>query len=344
MTAVRVHYPGRVCVLGEHCDWAGGASLAVPLPLGVGVTVERPGPGGDVAVEQSGSGEDVTLRTVLEGRPSETRFPVEGFVDRNGGPLRFAPAALHLLRAEGIVVGARVVTVDSDLPAGRGLSSSAAFSLAVLDGLARSAGHTVEPMRLAAWAFRVEHDLLGVECGLLDQLACAARAPVLIEWGSGRGAGHDLRTVPVRGDFHLLVGAFATPRDTAGILAALNRDVREGGAATAAAFPTFAASAREGAAALAAADPARLGAAMDRAQRAYEDHLEVALPELAAPGLRRACTASRAMGALGAKFSGAGGDGSVVALFGSAAAAAAAATALRPGLDTWSFRVGGARP
>ena len=34
-----IRYPGRACLLGEHCDWAGG-SPTVPLPLGVQVEVE----------------------------------------------------------------------------------------------------------------------------------------------------------------------------------------------------------------------------------------------------------------------------------------------------------------
>ena len=56
-----------------------------------------------------------------------------------------------------------------------------------------------------------------------------------------------------------------------------------------------------------------MGEAMNEAQGAYERAAsEVA--ELEAPGLVTACMALRAEGALGAKFSGAGGDGSVVAL------------------------------
>jgi galactokinase len=37
-----VQYSGRVCLLGEHCDWAGGASLTVPAPLSVVVAVDAP--------------------------------------------------------------------------------------------------------------------------------------------------------------------------------------------------------------------------------------------------------------------------------------------------------------
>ena len=56
--------------------------------------------------------------------------------------------------------------------------------------------------------------------------------------------------------------------------------------------------------------------------------LEAELPELSAPLLRRACSALRGLGAWGTKFSGAGGDGSVIALFPSASAVTDAAVTL----------------
>ena len=54
------------------------------------------------------------------------------------------------------------LTVEADLPAGRGLSSSAAFCVAVLDALVRHAGCRLEGRELAALATHVERDLLGV--------------------------------------------------------------------------------------------------------------------------------------------------------------------------------------
>ena len=35
MAAVHIRYPGRALVLGDHCDWAGGCGLTVPIPLGI---------------------------------------------------------------------------------------------------------------------------------------------------------------------------------------------------------------------------------------------------------------------------------------------------------------------
>lgn len=302
-----VWYPGRVCLLGEHCDWAGGASLAVPLTQGVGVHLET---------GRAGSG--VSVSTDLAGETLEAKWSIRGHVDPDGGPLRFVPAALHMLAAQGLDVPDVRLTVQSDLPAGRGFSSSAAFTLAVTDALARAAGHRFEADPLARAAYHVERDLLGVECGLLDPLTCASKAPVLIRWNEDLDGGFDLRNVAVGADLHLFVGAFPTPRDTRGILSALNQDHRAGGAATRTAFPVFAEAALDASEAMESGDRERLGANMDRAQGAYEEALEQDLPELSAPMLGPACSMLRGLGALGAKFSGAGGDGSVIALFSSA--------------------------
>jgi len=312
-----VWYPGRLCLVGEHCDWAGGSSLAVPLEQGTGVAAER-----------GHGGARVSMRTVLDGTEQSGDWPCAGHVDRDGGLLRFVPAALHLLTILGLDPPPSTIEVSSDLPTGRGFSSSATFTLAILDALARLAGHTLSGATLARMAFDVEHELLGVECGQLDQLACASRAPVLIDWDTDDADGYQLQSVAPGMDFHLLVGVFPAPRDTRAILAALNGNHADGGEFTGPAFAVFAESARSGAAALASGDARQLGAEMNRAQTAYETYLERKLPELAAPGLRKACHLLRKAGALGSKFSGAGGDGSVVGLFENAVSAASAAALL----------------
>ncbi len=76
---------------------------------------------------------------------------------------------------------------------------------------------------------------------------------------------------------------------------------------------------------------------MNRCQDAYEA-AEAVVPALAAPGLRRAVAGLREHGALGAKFSGAGGDGSVIALYETHAGArdARAWLGVQPGLRAWT--------
>lgn len=337
--SVTVWVPGRAALLGEHCDWAGGASLAVPLPLGV-------------TIEARPAERKLTVETVLEGERLVGSWPESGLVDRAGGALRFAPAALVALREIGVEPPPAHLDVRSDLPAGRGFSSSAAYCVAAVDALARLAGRRLPPEELAELAFHVEHDLLGVGCGRLDQLACALGradeggvAAVFLRWEDGLPV--EVRRVTPGARFHLVIAAFSVPRDTAGIL----HDLREaffGRAADPAAVEgarraigVFGVAAENGAEAVAAGDARALGVAMDRAQNAYDQELARRLPALAAPGLRLATTRLRALGALGAKFSGAGGDGSVVALLQDDWRARDAVSALRAlGLGAWSTPFG----
>jgi mevalonate kinase len=83
-------------------------------------------------------------------------------------------------------------------------------------------------------------------------------------------------------------------------------------------------------------DADELGACLDEAQGLYEDELAGTFPALRAPALIRACQELRAHGALGAKFSGAGGDGSVIALMPDPQSARAAVDLLEVrGLHAW---------
>jgi mevalonate kinase len=237
------------------------------------------------------------------------------------GPLRFVPAVAAEVAARfGLPTAARI-HLGGDLPAGRGFSSSAAVCVALVRAFAALADRTLTFEEQIEAAFAAERDRVGVACGRLDPAACAWGLPLYL-----RFAGDQMLVEPLPARLTLAVGSFRAPRDTPGILATLARyfhgevPLRDPEAvsrvgAVRGAIEGFAAHAKHGRGALLAGDLPALGGAMDACQEIYEEELMASLPPLRAPGLVRAVRALRAAGALGAKFSGAGGDGSVVGLF-----------------------------
>lgn len=320
--------PGRICLVGEHCDWAGGASVVVPVDRRVEVHAE-PAPG-------------LVVRSHLDGR--ELRWSPGGEVPP---ALFLAPAVVEALRRHVEVEARGHYTLSTDLPAGRGLSSSAAFCVALGRAMLRAAGRPCPPDFVAEIAYLAEHEVAGVACGRLDPLACAHGLPLYLGFppaeAGGRAAPGQVEPLPAH--FDLAVGTFPTPRDTHAILDALSRhwrgevplrdwDATRRVGAVRSAIEGFAAQAEHARIAMIEGDLRALGGAMDTCQEIYEEELASTLSELRAPGLMRAVRALRAAGALGAKFSGAGGDGSVIGLFPPGGAARAGVAALDAmGLD-----------
>jgi galactokinase len=334
MAAVHIRYPGRALVLGDHCDWAGGCSLTIPLPLGIELTAE---PGTT----------SISVHSELDGEVIEGRWPVSD-PRRDRGPLRFVPAAIKTLEEAGISLAPVDLWLRSDLPAGRGFSSSAAFSLAILDGLSRMASKPLPLNELVELAYRLEHHHLGVACGRLDPAACAAAQPLFTHWAATQNDEMEMtaRRISPLGVLHFVIGAFSSPRDTAGILSTLSRHHASQipdpkGDAVREALTDFSSAAEAGAHAMSNGNAKELGLAMNRCQATYDDTLAARLPKLRAPALQRTCTALLSAGALGAKFSGAGGDGSVLALFEEENAARAGAIMLEEiGLQAWYCPIG----
>lgn len=334
MANVHIRYPGRALILGDHCDWAGGCSLTIPIPLGIELTAE---PGTS----------SIRIHSELDGELLEGTWELEN-PKPNRGPLRFVPAAIETLKEAGIELRPADLWVRSDLPSGRGFSSSAAFSLAILDGLTRLAARPLPTKKLVELAFRLESHHLGVSCGRLDQAACAAAQPLFTRWTLQPGAEMAMaarRITPLQ-EMHFVIGAFPAPRDTPAILAALSRHHRShlpdfDGDAVREALSIFSSSAEAGAYAMTNGLHTALGAAMNQCQLIYEQALASRIKALEAPALSRTCVALLKAGALGAKFSGAGGDGSVVALFEDENTARSAAINLdESGLQAWYCPVG----
>jgi galactokinase len=179
---VRAFAPGRVNLIGDHTDHTGGLVLPMAIDLGTTVTGDR-------------GGTEVRLRSSIE--PDEAVIPLD--VD---DPATIEPAWARYVA--GVVAEVRPATgfrgaVETALPVGAGLSSSAALEVAV----ALALGFDAPPLELARLTQRAEQRASGVPCGIMDQLASAGGVEghaLRIDCTS-----HDVRPVGVPDDLAVVV-------------------------------------------------------------------------------------------------------------------------------------------
>ncbi|HEY3018262.1 MAG TPA: galactokinase family protein [Gaiellaceae bacterium] len=142
--------PGRVNLIGEHTDYSGGLVLPVAIHLGIGLTAE---PADRIALVSEGEHVDAAA---------------DGSGETNGWG-RYAAAVAQELDALGRPpVGVEGV-IQADLPRGAGLGSSGALEVVVALALCAVADFELEPLALALACQRAERRAVGVPSGILDQ-------------------------------------------------------------------------------------------------------------------------------------------------------------------------------
>lgn len=149
--------PGRVELLGNHTDYNEGLVLSAALNLGVAVTGSRL------------SSDRITLRSCQIAPPWEGSFE-EARVRRNSWS-DYPRGVIWALQGAGYPIEGFEAEFDATLPAGAGLSSSAAIEVATADFLSRLFDLALPPMELAKLCRKAENEFVGVQCGLLDQIS-----------------------------------------------------------------------------------------------------------------------------------------------------------------------------
>jgi len=153
--------PGRVNLIGEHTDYNGG--MVLPAALSIGLTVEL-ALRDDSAVAVTSNGYDApAIRDLSDDAVGDWADPCVG--------------AVREAKALGLLRGGATLDVVSTIPEGSGLSSSAALIVAVLKAAREAAGDGPDDVELAVAARRVENQYMGVPCGIMDQMAVALATP-----------------------------------------------------------------------------------------------------------------------------------------------------------------------
>lgn len=157
--------PGRVNLIGEHTDYAGG--LVLPFAIDLRTTATT------VPNQRD------CLRIRSREHPND---PADiDLVDVDAGRLTgwsaYAAGVVAILRRHGHAVGGADISIESDVPEGAGLSSSAALECAVAAAVSDAFSLGLRSDEIAAVAHAAETDVVGVPCGVMDQLVSVHARP-----------------------------------------------------------------------------------------------------------------------------------------------------------------------
>jgi galactokinase len=155
--------PGRVNLIGEHTDYNGGWVLPFAIALRTYAAAARR--------------TDDTVRVFSGTTGQSAEFPVATQPGEVGGWAAYVAGVVWSLRCSGYDVAGADLVVDGDLPLGAGLSSSAALECAVAMALAGLAELDLGPAEVARLGQRAENGYVGVPSGGMDQLAAVHGRP-----------------------------------------------------------------------------------------------------------------------------------------------------------------------
>ncbi|NGM69340.1 mevalonate kinase [Natronolimnobius sp. AArcel1] len=289
--------PGKVYLFGEHAVVYGEPAVPCAIEVRARVTAEQ--------------------RTDSKLRVHADDLSLDGFTVEYGGttgehPHVDAPESL-LMAATQYVDGAIEqvrdvtgedeigfdVTIESDIPLGAGLGSSAAVVVSAIDAATRELGVTLETDEIAERAYRTEHAVQEGQASRADTFCSATGGAVRVE-------GDDCRAIDAP-DLPLVIGFDGGAGDTGELVAGV-RDLREEYDFAADTVETIGDIVRNGEDALAAGDLEELGRLMN-----FNHGLLSALG-VSSRSLDSMVWAARDANAHGAKLTGAGGGGCIVAL------------------------------
>ena len=185
-----VSAPGRVNLIGEHVDYNDGFVLPMAIERQVSIHV-RPR-----------SDRLVTLETERDPRPVSLDLAGE-IVPRGRHWSNYPAGVIEGYRRKGFDLPGFDARISATLPAGGGLSSSAAVEVATATAIEALCGRSLPPDEKALLCQAAEHAFAGVPCGIMDQFAvCHGRAGHALLLDCRTRA---IRPVPLGDDVRVLV-------------------------------------------------------------------------------------------------------------------------------------------
>lgn len=157
--AFLVRAPGRVNLIGEHTDYNDGFVLPMAIDRWIWVALQ-PRKDGQVRIHSLDF-------------ESESIFDLHE-LKKDQGWSEYLKGMAHALQEDGLILQGWQGVIGGDVPRGAGLSSSASVEMATARAFACVSSFDWEVMRMAKLGQRTENEWIGVNSGIMDQMACAA--------------------------------------------------------------------------------------------------------------------------------------------------------------------------
>ena len=183
--------PGRVNLIGEHIDYNGGLVLPIAISLGI------------EAMVQPTQTDFIRIQSLQA--PGELILDIKtpDFSKREAHWQNYPLGILQFLHQKDIPLQACQILLNSTLPMGSGLSSSAAIEVLTAYLFLHLAEQPIDTIQIAQWAQQVENEFMGVQCGIMDQYAVAnaqANKAMLLDCAS-----LDCQQIPFQLEAHQLL-------------------------------------------------------------------------------------------------------------------------------------------
>jgi len=168
-----VFAPGRVNLIGEHTDYNEGFVLPCALAIGTAVAITPRTDNRIHSVSRHVAGPDL-LRD---------EFDIDQPIDRKDKDFwgNYLRGVIVAMQQSGIRLSGADIAIVGDIPQGAGLSSSASLTVAIARAMLAICpslpSPEITPQQIARWAQWSEHHFAECQCGLMDQMAAAAASP-----------------------------------------------------------------------------------------------------------------------------------------------------------------------
>ena len=312
---INLFVPGRLCLFGEHSDWAGmyrtvnaeivkGYAIVSGTEQGIYATAEKAdtfimSSGGEIPGEEHWECEMDTAKLIAAAQ--------------QGGYFSYVAGVASYINDNYSVGGVKITILKRDLPIKSGLSSSAAICVLVARAFNQLYHLKMNVKGEMQAAFRGEQRTPS-RCGRLDQACAYGVKPVLMEFD---GVELDSRELRAGATFHWVIANLMASKDTIKILADLNKaypfaDNDRERAVQEALGPDNKRIIEKGIELLEQGDAQGLGALMTESQANFDAKVMPQCTELIAPVLHSVLNDSNIMQWIyGAKGVGSQGDGTV---------------------------------